>query len=618
MTAKESILKGLSSEQGLAASHGKGPAMVIAGPGSGKTRVITSRVRMLTEAGGVDPGRILVITFTKAAATEMRQRYIRETGVERSKVHFQTFHSFFFSVLRRAYGYTAREVLQEDERYALLRELSKDMAAEREDEKEFLQQISEEISYVKNEGLDPAMYYPASCPKEGFLKLFHSYEERVRGANRLDYDDMVLLTKELFEAREDILSAYRKSFQYLLIDEFQDINRLPYEILCLLLGEEKNLFIVGDDDQSIYRFRGAKPELMLSFPKNFPEAKIYLLSTNYRSTEAIVKTSLRLIENNKERFSKELHAHTKGGELPKIWCLKSQKEEGLFLVHKAREILRKEGSLPYGRMAVLYRTHIEGAPIAEELLAYQIPFTMKDRIPNIYDHWITKDVMSYFALAEGSRRREHFLRIMNRPLRYWKRESLGGADISYGSLMFYYEKQPWMQERIARFFTDLSILQRLKPYPAMRYLRETVGYDEFLAGYAEERGIEKESLFETLDQLEETTVGMESLEEWRRKQDAFREKLKENISSSETEDGVSLMSLHRAKGLEFDTVILLHLNEKLIPYQKAVLPEDIEEERRLLYVGLTRAKKELHLTVLEERYRKQQERSRFLKELLTE
>ena len=255
-----------------AIAHGTGPCMVLAGPGSGKTAVIIQRTIDLIEKSHVKPENILVITFTKAAATEMKQRFLHRMGAGQSGVTFGTFHGIFFTVLKYAYHYSAANIIGEEQRYALLRDVCHSMHLQYEDEAEFFSGVFAEISKVKNERIPLESYYSSLCGEEVFRDIFKAYQSRMQKNGLLDFDDMLVYTYELFTQRKDILAMWQQKFQYILIDEFQDINQLQYDIIRMLALPENNLFIVGDDDQSIYRFRGSKPEIMLHFGEDYKKA----------------------------------------------------------------------------------------------------------------------------------------------------------------------------------------------------------------------------------------------------------------------------------------------------------------------------------------------------------
>ena len=392
-----------SKAQTQAIMHKDGPMMVLAGPGSGKTTVITHRVQYLTKEYGIDPGDILVITFTRAAAEEMRERYEALIGGG-SRVTFGTFHSIFFRILKLAYRYTADNIVREEQQMQFVRELAQAGGLEPEDENEFAASILSEISSVKGERIALEHYYSKNCPDAVFRQLYAGYEEKMRRTGLIDFDDMMVLCLELFTERKDILSAWQRRYRYILIDEFQDINRLQYEIVRMLAKPEDNLFIVGDDDQSIYRFRGAKPEIMLGFERDYPGAGRILLDVNYRSTEEIVAPALRLIGENQKRFSKAIHTTGRHGKnvITKLW--QDPGEENLAI---AREIqLYLQSGVRPGDIAVLYRTNAGPRFLMEKLMEYNLPFRTRDTVPNLYEHWISRNILTYIRIAMGSRARE--------------------------------------------------------------------------------------------------------------------------------------------------------------------------------------------------------------------
>ena len=603
--------------QKTALSHRDGPMMVLAGPGSGKTTVITHRIKRLLEQG-VSPSGILVITFTKAAAREMKERFFSlmkqegensERVSEAEVVSFGTFHAVFYHILRLAYGFSGNNIISEEDKKKYFKDFIEASGLDVEDTGEFIAALINEISYVKGNRIDPACYYSGNCPEEWFKKLYAGYEDMLRDKGKLDFDDMLVLCYELFSERRDILSAWQKKYKYILVDEFQDINRLQYEIVKMLALPENNLFIVGDDDQSIYRFRGARPEIMLGFEKDFPGAKRVLLAENYRSTRDIVETSLRLISHNKVRFEKKLLPTHGAGRPVDINVYKNPVEEAEAIARRIRQY--EQAGYPYTDMAVLFRTGISSGLLAEKLMEYNIPFIMRDVIPNFYSHWIAKDMLSYLELGNGGRKRSDFFRIMNRPKRYLSRDAFETPEVSLEAVRAYYRDRDWMDERLCDLETHLRIIGRLKPAAAINYIRRSVGYDGYLKEYAEFRRLKPEELYEVADRLMESASGFSGLEEWKEHIRQYEETLKDR---REDVAGVTLSTMHSAKGLEYRIVFIADVNEGVIPHHKAGLPADIEEERRLFYVALTRAKERLHLCAVRERYHRDQELSRFIGE----
>ena len=603
-----------SKAQTQAIMHKDGPMMVLAGPGSGKTTVITHRVQYLTKEYGIDPGDILVITFTRAAAEEMRERYEALTGGG-SRVTFGTFHSIFFRILKLAYRYTADNIVREEQQMQFVRELAQAGGLEPEDENEFAASILSEISSVKGERIALEHYYSKNCPDAVFRQLYAGYEEKMRRAGLIDFDDMMVLCLELFTERKDILSAWQRRYRYILIDEFQDINRLQYEIVRMLAKPEDNLFIVGDDDQSIYRFRGAKPEIMLGFERDYPGAGRILLDVNYRSTEEIVAPALRLIGENQKRFSKAIHTTGRHGKnvITKLW--QDPGEENLAI---AREIqLYLQSGVRPGDIAVLYRTNAGPRFLMEKLMEYNLPFRTRDTVPNLYEHWISRNILTYIRIAMGSRAREDILQVINRPKRYISRDAMPDETVSFERMKVFYAEKDWIAERIESLEGDLRAIARMSPLAAVNYIRQGMGYDEYLIEYAAFRRMRPEELLETADELKESAAGFKTFDEWFAHIDAYKEELLPQAAQRRTEtDAITLATMHSAKGLEFPIVYILDANEGITPHSRAMLDEDMEEERRLFYVAMTRAKTRLHVYAVRERYHKKAEVSRFVWEYL--
>ncbi len=591
--------------------HKDGPMLVLAGPGSGKTLVITQRTKYLIDEYGADPSGILVITFTRAAAREMQERF-QKLMEGTASVSFGTFHAIFFSILKYAYGYTAANILKEDQKFTYLREILDHIELEIDDEADFLTGILSEISSVKNERTSLQTYHAKNCPDQVFRKIYHSYQQKLQKARLLDFDDMMVFCLELFESRPDILKAWQDKYRYILIDEFQDINQIQYDIVRLLAAPEDNLFIVGDDDQSIYRFRGAKPEIMLNFSKDYPKAQRVLLDTNYRSTPNIVEGASRIIANNKARFPKEINTVREKGKDIEFAEFVSPQEEYLKVIQQLKRY--HEQGIDWNQMAILFRTNTQPGRLMERLLEYNIPFRAKDRIPNLYDHWITRDILAYIRLTRELTRQD-FFQIMNRPKRYLSREAFDTPVVDFNCLRSFYEGKNWMQERIDKIEYDLKLLKNMPPYSAVNYIRHGIGYEEYIKEYADFRRLSAEDLYDTLNQLQESARPCHSYEEWFRHMEAYTRELREQVlARSHVPDGVTLSTMHASKGLEYQLVILIDANEGITPYRKAVLEADLEEERRMFYVAMTRAKSYLHIYSLKEQYGKKLTPSRFIGE----
>ena len=609
----------LNESQTAAVAHAGGPMLVLAGPGSGKTLVITERTRRLIQGRGVDPSHILVITFTKAAAAEMKERFRTLMGGRRYPVTFGTFHAVFFQILKHAYGFHSGNIIREEQKFTLLREIIGRMHLEYEDENELIGDLLGEISLVKNTGIPFAHYYPKNCAKEIFETIYQAYERQMKQRRLIDFDDMLVYCLELFQERKDILAAWQQKFQYILIDEFQDINKIQFDIVRMLAQPEDNLFVVGDDDQSIYRFRGAKPELMLGFEKAYPKARKVVLDINYRSRAPIVEASLKLISHNSQRFEKKIRTYAasqKRDATVQYYLWESQQQEGEAIIGQILKGCR-EGHC-YNDFAVLFRTNTQPRLFMSQLMAYNIPFRTRDNIPNIYEHWVTRDILAYLRLAQGSRSRRDILQVMNRPKRYLSRESLEGREIAFDAWAeyFYEKEQPWVAERIEQLEGDLRVLSRTSPFAAVNYIRMGMGYEGFLKEYAQYRRINADALLDVLDELQDGARAYKTYEDWFAHMEAYTEEMtRQKKQQEQLADCISLATLHSAKGLEYPIVHILDVNEGLMPYKKAVLDADLEEERRMFYVGVTRAKERLSLHSVKKYNGKEVDVSRFVGEM---
>ena len=613
-------MSSFTKSQSEAIRHQDGPLLVLAGPGSGKTTVVTKRVQYLVQDCHISPSSILVITFTKAAATEMKERFLRlmEQSEEKPQgygnVSFGTFHAVFFSILKLSYGFTAANILREETRYQYMKEIVSRLKLEIDDENEFISGVLGEISLIKNERISLEHYFSKNCAEDIFRKIFASYEQRKRNARLIDFDDMLSYTWELLTKRQDILEAWQKKFRYILVDEFQDINRLQYDILRLLAQPENNLFIVGDDDQSIYRFRGAKPEIMLNFQKDFPTAGRVLLNDNFRSTRQIVNAAGRVIRKNQSRFAKEITARGGDGPGVRILAFEDQQQECLYLLKEMQEYKKNGGA--WQQMAVLYRTNTQPRLLIQKLMEFNVPFRVRDQVPNLFDHWIAKNLFCYIRLACGSKLRKDLLPVLNRPKRYMNRECLNDEIICWEYMMDYYKDKPYVCDKIERLQYDLKMLGRMGPFAAINYIRHVMGYEEYLKEYAEFRRMNAEDLMEVLNELQESARAYKTYDEWFAYMERYKKEMDEmRKRQQEVKEGVHLATMHSSKGLEYDKVFILDAAEGITPYKKAVLDADLEEERRMFYVAMTRAKKELTICWAKKQFSHELTVSRFVEEM---
>ena len=602
----------LNKNQLAAATHSGGPVMVLAGPGSGKTTVIIHRIKFLIESRMADPAAILVITFTKAAAEEMRARYAELSGNGRSSI--STFHSFFYRVVSSRYGYGTESVLEESERSAAIKTILSGLGLSTDDE--FAREISSELSLVKNELYELRHYNSRAAGSDDFRSVYAAYEEYKRAKRVIDFDDMTSECLRLFTEERGVLNKWRGRYRYILIDEFQDINRAQYECVKLLDGN-KNLFIVGDDDQSIYRFRGARPEFLLNFESDYKNVSKIFLDVNYRSTDAIIGLCNKIISKNDARFTKDIGGTGRSGPAPSALRPFDAQSEAAAVAERVRALSAK---IPYTEMAVIYRTNIQSRAFIDAFLNLNVPYQIKDEAPGIYEHWAFVDVLAYLKLSVDAGLTDEAARIINKPKRYINKDLILAAKKKGGPLLRNLLRAPnaqvWQRAKVEELLTRLIAIKKLAPRDAIKYIRGAAGYDGYINDYAAYRRLRPDGLFEILDELTEGAQGFADIPGYV----AFVEKAA--ISSAEKRlkkeepAGVTLTTMHSAKGLEFEAVFLTGAIDGLVPHEKSRTPAEVEEERRLFYVGLTRAKTYLYVSAAKTRREHAVKPSSFLDGLL--
>ena len=586
--------------------------MVLAGPGSGKTFVITHRIKYLIEGPGINPAHILVVTFSRAAAKEMKDRF--EKLCKKSPVTFGTFHSVFFSLLKTAYGFSSEQIASDELRYTLIKELIKRNSIENEDINTLAGNLLNEIALVKQDNISIKNYYSNSISSDTFKKIYIDYESELEARGKLDFEDMLSLTYELLSERSDILKAVQNRYRYILVDEFQDINFLQYNIIKLMAGEKQNITVVGDDDQSIYRFRGARPEIMLGFERDFRNVKKVFLDINFRSSTQIVNASTKLISFNSKRFPKNFKAKNGDGAPVSLIEFKNPFLEVNSIIKDIKDYIKSGQDI--NSIAVLYRTNLSPRLLIERLMRNNIPFTIRDAIPNLFDHWVAKDIISYIKLAINIGDKSDLLRISNKPNRYISRDSLSSSRANIETLFDYYDDKSYMIKRIVELREHLRTIKNLKPATALRYIRNVVGYDEYIEEYCDMNGVESDDCYTVLGDLENSAAEYNNFNDWFVHMDEYKDELIEaRKKSNENDKGVRLMTFHSSKGLEFDIVYIIDVNEGSVPYKKAKGVDEIEEERRMFYVAMTRARKKLFICYCVENFGKSIGKSDFVIEL---
>ncbi|MBR3401115.1 MAG: ATP-dependent helicase [Parasporobacterium sp.] len=579
--------------QNRAIRHGQGPALITAGPGSGKTIVIINRLLYLILERKIDPEQILVATFTKAAAQEMAERF-RSAYQETPRIPvFGTLHSIFFRILKSGSDPSLR-IISQKQQLALIRKELQRLDLYADDPELYAGKILNEISRAKNADRLPEHCSNLVSP-DLFRLIFRSYQDYLEQNQMMDYDDILIKTKQLLDSREDLLNKWQKRCCYILIDEFQDINLLQYQILRMLALPENNLFAVGDENQCIYGFRGSSPRFIKQFLIDYPGCIRIFLDVNYRCSEMIIRRSCALLEAGGIRFPSSVRAGTtREDSVYTLHQYHDQQEEAEDIV---RQIRRYQSTFPNG-IAVLLRSSRE-IPSLMRIFSESGISCRSPKLPDDFrDHFIVRDICSYFRTASRRGSRQDLLRIMNRPFRMVSRALL--LNQSEGDplkqLIRTVQDDPILLRSLRKLEGELSFLSQLTSYAGIEYLLHVVGYGFFLQQYAAEHGISSCLYAPVLSRLKETARTYPS-------PDMFLNYLScsepETRSDRLPREGLVLVdTMHASKGMEYDVVFLPRLNKGIIP-AGSIQDTSIEEERRILYVAMTRARYMLHLSYTE-------------------
>lgn len=613
-----------SKEQKSAIHFKDGPALVLAGPGSGKTTVIVNRIISLIKEHSVSPSSILVITFTKAAAKSMRQRFLSLTGESYVSVTFGTFHAVFFSMLRHAYNYSAGSIIKADIQYNYIRNAAMGFELEYPDENEMVTGIISEISRVKSNRLCIDTYEAVSCPAATFRLIYKKYENMLISRRMIDYDDMIIMCYELLSKRADYRKAWQDKYKYILVDEFQDINKAQYDTIKLIAGKQANLFVVGDDDQSIYAFRGSKPDIMLGLSTEYRDIVQMYLNTNYRCSSEIVAGARSLIEYNKVRFAKDIRSCGMCSGRIKVCKMADIEEEALYLSKEVRELIA-DGIKPE-EIAVISRTNIISNIYYTRLNSDGVACRTLTAVHNIYDSWLMQDIAAYMRLSQGMYDKENAVRIINKPSRYIKR-ALITQPFNFEHLRKCYDGDEGLIKIINDMQFDIKMLSHMSPYAAVNYILKGIGYEDYINEEIIRKRLNKEELYAKLTEIKTLSRKYMDIKQWLKYIDEQAEKTKrenksdkrqgnqKNSDEKDSAGAVNIYTMHSCKGLEFKAVFIMDVCEGIIPYNKAVLDNEIEEERRLMYVAMTRAKEKLYLVYPIKRYGHDTAASRFISEI---
>ena len=589
-------LEGLNEEQLDAVKTTDGPLLVLAGAGSGKTKVLTTRIAYLIESG-VEPYNILAITFTNKAAKEMKERVFKLVG-EVKDIQISTFHSFGLYIIKRHYNLLGYErnftILDGDDSLVLVKNIVKEMGLNTDDYNP--KAIRNKISGAKNELVYPEEYekYAGTDFEEIVCKVYKKYEERLKNNNSVDFDDLLILPIKLFSVYKDILKMYQERFKYILVDEYQDTNRVQYILVNMLAARYKNICVVGDNDQAIYSWRGSDYRNILNFEKDYPDLKSVMLEENYRSTGNILKAANEVIKNNKIRKDKNLWTKHEEGSKIRYHRASDEKDEASYVVKEIKNLLYDGVSRE--DIAVLYRTNAQSRNIEEAMLRENIPYKVIGSF-YFYNRKEIKDLISYLKLIYNKNDDISLVRIINIPKRGIGDKTISNlSDKSFKLNKCIYDVIETGKEQEFK-----KIIEELKENSKDATLTELVDLILDKTGIRKELESEKtvdaeirlsnleefKSITRTYEENSDSPTLEEFLEEISLVADMNEHKNETNV--------VTLMTVHAAKGLEFDYVFVIGMEEGLFPHLNSMETEDLEEERRLCYVAITRAKKKLWL-----------------------
>ena len=614
----------LNDRQKEAVLHTDGPLLILAGAGSGKTRVLTHRIAYLIAEKGVNPWNILAITFTNKAAHEMRERVDKIAGSEGGSVWVSTFHSTCVRILRRhidRLGYDNNFTIYDaDDQKTLIKEICRKMNIDTKKVKE--RALLAQISHAKDELLTPdemEMNAGADFNQKRAAQVYREYQAALRRNNALDFDDLICKTVELFQNCGDVLQSYQERFRYIMVDEYQDTNTAQFKLVSLLASRYENLCVVGDDDQSIYRFRGANIGNILGFERVFPDAKVIRLEQNYRSTQNILNAANGVIANNTERKEKTLWTENPEGEKIHFRQFMNGYEEAEFVVG---DIARRhrEGTAEYHNCAVLYRTNAQSRLFEEKCLLANIPYKIVGGV-NFYARKEIKDLLCYLKTVDNAADDLAVRRILNVPKRGIGATTVGRIqdyadmmNISFYDALRVAEEVPSIGRSLSKVEGFVTFIQSLKSkaqaYSVSELLEEIIDLTGYVDELKAEDTEESRARVENIDELISKTVSYEETMKAENREATLSGFLEEialiaDIDSvDENQDYVVLMTLHSAKGLEFPYVYLAGMEDGMFPSSMCIFSGDqseLEEERRLCYVGITRAMKELTMTSAQQR-----------------
>lgn len=598
----------LNPNQLKASRHESGPALVLAVPGSGKTTVIVNRIKYLIEEKGVSPYKVLAITFAKSQQLDMQRRILEALDENYSKeVSVLTIHALSYKIIReyeryKKTKYTLLDVEDAPRSRDILRKIYIQKLKTYPSEEE-IDQIQSILGYIKNTNED---YIDADGPFE-YKVVVDDFEAYKKKKHLIDFDDMLIMANDLLEKDRHIISKFKDKYEYILLDEGQDTSLIQFMILDKLINTDKNFFVVADDDQSIYKFRGACPERILNFEKYYKGAELYRLSENYRSTPSIINASNRLIKNNKLRYTKELSTSSSDKTPVNIKLFGKDLDEYRYIAKYLKSASET--------VAILYRNNISQIPLAEFLERYLISFTSYDKKDRFFTHWIIDDIFDIYNFSLNMNDAALFRKIYYKIKGYLSKDDISGlyalTDIDVLKALYSSESiQSYKKDYILQLMKDFKALRKMKPSNIIDYIVNDMNYRGYLRSKGRDKSESFNKLLTMIYFLKEIALYTKSMDELKLRLNVLRNKI-----YSQNESNVILSTIHGAKGLEFDTVFLVDIVDDEIPGSNNASDVELEEERRIFYVGMTRAKKNLNICAFKERNNTDYEISQFIEEI---
>lgn len=601
---------GFTEAQKRAIESGARAVLVVAGPGSGKTTVLTERLIYLLN-NGVEPRSCLLLSFTRASSKEMAVRFAKR-GLPGRSPQFSTIHALCLSLLREGKGVEKEGLVNLYEKMDWLSAYFLEKGIAREEVEELLLTYSNQISYFKSITEEERLRFLHAEKNEDFLPLFQFYEKMRKSRGKLDFEDLLIEVLLELQKNTALSEKWKSRYKHILVDEFQDLSLIQYAILKSLSEKGASLFVVGDEDQSIYGFRGASPDILFRFAREFPSSERIFLSDNFRSKEEIVELSKRLIGKNKERFQKPLTGRRGRGGKAKYFVVETGVEEAVLLVGHVEKLLQE--GCPAEEIAVLCRSKMQISPLLPEFMERGIPIVVMEELSNVFQHFIGKDILAYLRLAKNKESRAELVQILSKPYRGLRREKILHENAGLGDLK---KAAKSVRERAEtnKLEKHLDTLSKLSPKEAILFIRKEIGYEKYLEDFAKKKNKDFTEWWESLEEITAMSESYSDLDAFFRFVTEFNRRALERRKPEE-EKGLRFMTYHSAKGLEFDEVFLPDCVEGIIPDGRAKSPAELEEERRSFYVALTRARKGIHIYVTKTRYSKKVTASRFIPELL--